>query len=257
MLRRQSAVTYHKYALRCRQTITHARKMYPLLKAVLLILIGDAFHFGAKSPSPPPESQERVAYRGGRLIETTTYPVTLYLRVFALVLTTCHAATILLLTYAPPSASTLIVPILCPTSDPSLSRLAELNTRFAGAAIRVWCYRALGPLFTFHMALKDNHRLVTGGPYAYVRHPSYVAGWLLMGAGLIVWHAPGGSLRECGLMDTHASWLVHAWAVAALGGAIGLFRRAGVENEMMKRRFGREWEEYARRVPWKFVPYVL
>src|ERR1700742_2244743 len=42
-------------------------------------------------------------------------------------------------------------------------------------AIRVWCYHALGTLFTFQITVRENHRLVNTGPYAYVRHPGYTS----------------------------------------------------------------------------------
>src|SRR6266511_1437639 len=40
-----------------------------------------------------------------------------------------------------------------------------------GGYIRWSCYRALGRLFTFEMSIRDEHELVTQGPYAWVRHP--------------------------------------------------------------------------------------
>jgi len=42
-----------------------------------------------------------------------------------------------------------------------------------GAVIRLAAYQALGHMFTFEMSIKKDHRLVTSGPYAYVRHPGY------------------------------------------------------------------------------------
>ena len=57
-----------------------------------------------------------------------------------------------------------------------------------GGYIRWACYRALGRLFTFEMSIRDNHELVTDGPYGWVRHPAYT-GILLIVAGVILWHA--------------------------------------------------------------------
>ena len=42
-----------------------------------------------------------------------------------------------------------------------------------GGLIRYKCYRTLGSMFTFEMSIRKDHILVTSGPYAIVRHPSY------------------------------------------------------------------------------------
>lgn len=57
-----------------------------------------------------------------------------------------------------------------------------------GGFIRWKCYHALGHMFTFEMCIRKDHRLVTNGPYAVVRHPGYV-GVIFMVAGLLFWHA--------------------------------------------------------------------
>ena len=57
-----------------------------------------------------------------------------------------------------------------------------------GGYIRWACYSALGRLFTFEMSIRDDHRLVTDGPYAWVRHPGYT-GVLSTFIGLGIWHA--------------------------------------------------------------------
>ncbi|OAX34700.1 ICMT-domain-containing protein, partial [Rhizopogon vinicolor AM-OR11-026] len=46
-----------------------------------------------------------------------------------------------------------------------------------GAAVRSHCYRTLGRLFTFELSIRQDHKLVTSGPYSIVRHPSYTGVW--------------------------------------------------------------------------------
>ena len=53
-----------------------------------------------------------------------------------------------------------------------------------GGYIRYSCFRALGRLFTFEMSIRDEHKLITNGPYSVVRHPSYT-GALLTVIGII------------------------------------------------------------------------
>jgi protein-S-isoprenylcysteine O-methyltransferase Ste14 len=51
-----------------------------------------------------------------------------------------------------------------------------------GTAIRAWSMRTLGRFFQFHIQVQDGHRVVTDGPYRFVRHPSYT-GLILVMAG--------------------------------------------------------------------------
>ena len=57
-----------------------------------------------------------------------------------------------------------------------------------GGYIRYCCFRALGRLFTFEMSIRDEHELITDGPYGVVRHPSYT-GAILTVIGIILWHS--------------------------------------------------------------------
>ena len=56
-----------------------------------------------------------------------------------------------------------------------------------GGLIRYKCYRAMGTLFTFEMSIRKGHMLITSGPYAIVRHPSY-AGVILVVIGMFLVH---------------------------------------------------------------------
>jgi protein-S-isoprenylcysteine O-methyltransferase Ste14 len=55
----------------------------------------------------------------------------------------------------------------------------------AGTFLRIAAVRTLGPRHSVWVAVQENHRLVTGGVYRFVRHPSYVGallavfGWAL------------------------------------------------------------------------------
>ncbi|RXW18263.1 hypothetical protein EST38_g7593 [Candolleomyces aberdarensis] len=74
----------------------------------------------------------------------------------------------------------------------------------SGALLRLWCFRELGRFFTFVATIQKDHKLITSGPYAYVRHPAY-SGLALSLIGFVGCHlTPGTWLRECGLLDTRA-----------------------------------------------------
>ena len=42
-----------------------------------------------------------------------------------------------------------------------------------GVALRAWSIATLGRFFQYHIEVQPGHRVVTEGPYRYVRHPSY------------------------------------------------------------------------------------
>jgi protein-S-isoprenylcysteine O-methyltransferase Ste14 len=65
----------------------------------------------------------------------------------------------------------------------------------AGGAMRIWPVHVLGYRFSGLVAIQPDHRLVTTGPYAVIRHPSYLGllinalGWALAfrsGVGLLL-----------------------------------------------------------------------
>ncbi|GAW01792.1 ICMT-domain-containing protein [Lentinula edodes] len=66
-----------------------------------------------------------------------------------------------------------------------------------GGYIRYRCYQELGRMFTFEMTIMKEHKLVTTGPYAWVRHPAYT-GVICTISGIVMVHCASGSwLIEC------------------------------------------------------------
>jgi protein-S-isoprenylcysteine O-methyltransferase Ste14 len=87
---------------------------------------------------------------------------------------------------------------------------------------------------TFGAHLYAGHRLVTDGPFAFVRHPMYL-GILLAGVG--------------GLL------LYRTWTFVFLLTHIpSLILRAWREEEVLAEEFGREWQAYRERTP-AWVPH--
>ncbi|THU94588.1 hypothetical protein K435DRAFT_779340 [Dendrothele bispora CBS 962.96] len=82
--------------------------------------------------------------------------------------------------------------------QPSPQLILGATMTLMGGLIRRASYKAMKELFTFQLSIRKEHRLVTSGPYAYVRHPSYT-GALLAGSGAILSLVLGrGSwFREC------------------------------------------------------------
>jgi protein-S-isoprenylcysteine O-methyltransferase Ste14 len=109
---------------------------------------------------------------------------------------------------------------------------------FPGLALYVRGRLAIGYMFgtstTSGAQLYDDHKLVTRGPFALVRHPMYLG---------IILAATGGLL------------LYRTWTFALLQiFVVVLPLRARREERVLADEFGGEWEEYRRVVP-AFIPF--
>lgn len=127
----------------------------------------------------------------------------------------------------------------------------------AGAALRSECYRRLGQQFTFELSIQKDHRLVTDGPYAFVRHPGYTA-LVMQATGLVICIAgPGSWWRELA-----AETLLGK----VLGGVVGLLiavclacgvDRTYKEDAMLGELFQEQWAEWAQKTRYRMIPYLF
>jgi protein-S-isoprenylcysteine O-methyltransferase Ste14 len=105
-----------------------------------------------------------------------------------------------------------------------------------GLLFAVWARMHLGTNWSGTVTLKQDHELVTTGPYAIVRHPIYT-GLLLALAGSAL---ARGELR--GLL---------AVGIAMLA----LWRKLRLEERWMREQFGEDYDAYRRRVS-ALIPFV-
>lgn len=94
-----------------------------------------------------------------------------------------------------------------------------------------WAVRMLGKQWALQARLVEDHKLITEGPYAYVRNPIYT--------GML------GMLVATGLALEH--WIALIIAVVIFG--VGLVIRIRSEEKLLRSAFGEQFEDYARRVP--------
>ncbi len=127
----------------------------------------------------------------------------------------------------------------------------------AGGCIRVWCHRTLGRFFTWEVSVRDEHKLVTDGPYSIVRHPSYT-GWHLVIIGNLLSMLSRGSLfTEAGLGRTFVGEAIASYVTVYMGyTCAGVLYRTKTEDEMLKKEFGAEWEDWAKKTPYRLLPLV-
>jgi len=89
-----------------------------------------------------------------------------------------------------------------------------------------------------HQHSAEVKRLVTSGPYSKVRHPGYL--------GLVLIYF--GFALGFGVV-----WML----VPAVAFTVLTYLTAIKEEELLKEQFGKEYEEYTRQVPWRFVPRII
>ncbi len=101
----------------------------------------------------------------------------------------------------------------------------------ASVAVILAAQRALGRQFAYQARLVEGHRLITAGPYRYVRNPIYTALFgLALATGLVISRWP----------------VILLFVVLYTAGTLVRIRS---EERLLRARFGPEFEDYARRVP--------
>ncbi|KAF9480623.1 hypothetical protein BDN70DRAFT_771349, partial [Pholiota conissans] len=126
-----------------------------------------------------------------------------------------------------------------------------------GGALRYLCFREMGSNFTYTVAILENHRLTTSGPYSIVRHPSYTA-LCCVHVGCLLWFsAPGIWLGESELYGKVGTWIILIPLLWRTLAAFQMFwKRIPVEDGLMRKQFGSQWDAWAARVPYRLIPGV-
>lgn len=107
--------------------------------------------------------------------------------------------------------------------------------------LALWVFRRshkeLGRNWSITLEIREKHKLVSSGPYAFVRHPMYTS-FLLIALG--------------------QAFLLANW-VAGLAGLVGFsilfFLRVTKEERMMLENFGPEYRDYMERTK-RLIPYL-
>jgi protein-S-isoprenylcysteine O-methyltransferase Ste14 len=128
----------------------------------------------------------------------------------------------------PPWMEVLSVPF------PGWLRWVGFAWGLASLGFLAWTQTALGKEWSPQLQLREEHHLVTTGPYARIRHPLYAAGL--------------GYMTSLALVT--ANWVFIVFAVAVI---VGLATRVPKEEKMMIEEFGEEYKVYMQRTG-RFFP---
>ncbi|KAI9926591.1 hypothetical protein ASPWEDRAFT_45304 [Aspergillus wentii DTO 134E9] len=136
----------------------------------------------------------------------------------------------------------------------SLQATIILSVSLFGGYLRLLAYHQLRENFTFKLSRPS--QLVKSGIYAYVQHPSYI-GFLAVICGYSALVLRVGGLLSCWTGHIPVSGVVYGgWTLIVAPLLVCLPARILDEERMLRRCFGKEWEEYnrstARLVPWVF-----
>ncbi len=151
-----------------------------------------------------------------------------------------HRISLLILQIVP-SLLVLLSPLsdrtgICTFPESNGLRLAGLILTSAGFVWMNLAIMALGKQFSVDVTIQEGHRLVTSGPYKYIRHPRYL--------GIIVFLT--------GISLVFRSWMAILIVVFVTG---VLIWRVLDEEKLMAAEFPDEWKEYKKRSR-ALIPFI-
>jgi protein-S-isoprenylcysteine O-methyltransferase len=108
---------------------------------------------------------------------------------------------------------------------------------WAGITLRLWAIQTLGHFFTTRVVVRQEQRLITSGPYQYLRNPAYT----------------GTLMAFLGFGVAIGNWISLITLLAF--GCIPHVVRVVVEERALAARFGQAYAEY-RRKTWSLIPFI-
>ncbi|KJA22513.1 hypothetical protein HYPSUDRAFT_202089 [Hypholoma sublateritium FD-334 SS-4] len=239
------------------------RLIFAGAKILLLLLTAASVHRSLSPPNPSVKSEECCSGTAGTdtLFERVVQSITYCSKCMVWLGAVCDIACIIGRLFLLPAWTNGFGWIGHVTEDarehiPTMMLIGATLATFA-AGLRIWCFNALGPFFTFEITIRPKHRLITHGPYAWVRHPSYTGVYLTLAGATLVLAAPGSWTAACAVRTIPGALAVLFWAAKCTFAFRGMVVRLRAEDAVLRDTFGAQWEDYAARVPNKFVPGLL
>lgn len=108
--------------------------------------------------------------------------------------------------------------------DP-LFRWSGVAVSAAGLVLLHWSHLALGRFFSLNLSFRDDHQLITSGPYRAIRHPVYAA--------LILFFFGAAVTSANGVIIILASWFIVLFLL-----------RIKREEQLLEQQFGDAYRSY-------------
>lgn len=117
---------------------------------------------------------------------------------------------------------------------PDVARWLGVVVAFLVLPVALWTQRSLGDNVTTTVITREEHELVTAGPYRWIRHPLYTLSLIYFGSLALV----------------AASWFL---LVVSTMTFVMVAVRTPIEEEKLIQRFGNEYKAYMKRTG-RFLP---
>ncbi|CAA7265235.1 unnamed protein product [Cyclocybe aegerita] len=225
-----------------------------LARAALLLTHGYFHHRAYISPNPSPPTEECVNEKETAAFFNMINKRMAFFRLSISLICVLEALVVAAFNF----------PSLPFSHIPTTIFLIGVFLALQGDLLRLWCFRELGKHFTFVLTIQKDHKLMTSGPYAYLRHPSYL-GIIFGFVGEVLCHLTRGSwFMECAgkgmtlsnlvLLALKCLLCVRILSMAAT--CVMALIRAEEEDRVLKQIFGKEWDEWANRVRYRSIPWI-
>ena len=118
---------------------------------------------------------------------------------------------------------------------PLWARWTGIGLGLASLPLIIWVQQALGSNFSTVLHVRQEHSLVTRGPYRWVRHPMYTVLFIHL----------------AGILLVTANWYIGGVPLAAL--LLIVITRLGNEEQLMQEKFGEAYRAYMQSTG-RFLP---
>lgn len=116
-------------------------------------------------------------------------------------------------------------------------RIAGLLAYMFFSWLHIWSYKFMGDTYSHEIAILKNHKLVTNGPFKFIRHPQYV----------------GQILSDIGVSLALLSYIVLPLVILVEIPLLVL--RAKMEEQLLAKHFGENFDNYKKKTGF-FIPFV-
>ncbi len=145
-------------------------------------------------------------------------------------------AIVALLAYLYPGGVRRIFCTLITASRGLPMNVAGVSLSVSGVAFAIWARRHLGTNWSLNPSLKEDHQLVTSGPYRFLRHPIYT-----------------GMLT--GLLGSLLATFSPVWFYLLIVMIVTFIYRVHVEDNMMMQTFPEAYAAYKKKTK-ALIPFV-
>ena len=120
----------------------------------------------------------------------------------------------------------------------TLGLIPGISLMVIGIGIRAWSVQTLGKYFTATVQVQEDQKVVQSGPYALVRHPSYLGAFLALSGSAVVLEA----------------W--YGLGIAIISMLIAYRIRIKTEEATLINSFGEQYEAYQKQTPSRLIPFI-